>query len=277
MLDRARVLVVDDESVVCESCRRVLSEEGYEVCTSTDPRQGLEQAQKENFELVIVDLKMPGVSGLEVLRGIKEKKPRTVVMIITAYPSVETAVKSGRLGAAEYLLKPFTPDDLCSKVREAIQTGGDRTPSGARAEEPALAVTQPPGVSSPAQVLILGAWKHADAIDEIARSEHCSVEVAYDAAGVLEKVRAGQAEILILGLDVFGKEAHDLIRDVKQVKNDTTVIAALSNSSQRFAQSAPSPGVVFYLVEPFAKEEIRAVIRGAAKKLPFSGKASCPI
>jgi DNA-binding response OmpR family regulator len=71
MIDRTRVLVVDDEQVVCESCRRALLEEGYEVSTATDPRQGLERARNENFELVILDLKMPGISGLQVLQGIK--------------------------------------------------------------------------------------------------------------------------------------------------------------------------------------------------------------
>ncbi len=271
MLDRTKVLVVDDEKIVCESCRKALVQEGYEVSTATDPRHGLELAQKQDFGLVIVDLKMPGVSGLQVLSGIKETSPRTVAIIITAYPTAESAVESGRLGAVDYLLKPFTPDELCSKVREAIEfgeTGMLESDQPISAEESA---SKEKGQSPPGQILVLGARKHAQAIQEIARSEQCSIEMAYDAEGVLERVRTGEVEVLIVGSELFGKEALDLIQAVREIQEDITIIVVSSDPSVDVAQRISEYGVLFHMVEPFGTEDIKAVIRGAANRVVFSG------
>ncbi len=126
MKGNGRVLVIDDERVVCDSCRKVLSEEGFEVSTSSDGLEGLDRAKAEHFDAVVLDLKMPRASGLEVLRGIKEARPATPVVMITAYPSVGSAMESAKLGVRDYVLKPFTPDELRSKVWEAIRVGEDR-------------------------------------------------------------------------------------------------------------------------------------------------------
>lgn len=273
MLDRTKVLVVDDEKVVCESCRRALVEEGYEVSTSTDARQGLERAQNEDFELVILDLKMPGISGLQVLRGIKERKPRTVVIMITAYPTAESAVKSGRFGAVDYLLKPFTPDELSSKVREAIRVSEEDIPNdGLHAEEPISVAAERKHVSPPGQVLVLGAFEQASAIHEIAESEGCSIETAYDAEGMLERIRTGEVEVLIIGGEFLGKEALELIRLVRGIKENITVITVSSDQSNEFARQVGEQGVFFCLVEPFGAPELKAVLRGAARKVGSSGK-----
>jgi len=119
-MSKGRILVVDDEDIVRTSCSRTLSPEGYEVRLAKNGVEGLKMASEERFDLVLTDLKMPDMDGIEVLRIIKGKWPQTAVIIVTGYQTVDTAVKAIKLGAYDYIEKPFTPDALISAVAEAM-------------------------------------------------------------------------------------------------------------------------------------------------------------
>ena len=119
-MSKGKILVVDDEDIVRTSCSRTLVPEGYEVRLAKNGVEGLQMAAGERFDLVLTDLKMPDMDGIEVLRIIKEKWPETVVIIVTGYQTVDTAVKAIKLGANNYIEKPFTPDALLSAVAEAL-------------------------------------------------------------------------------------------------------------------------------------------------------------
>lgn len=119
-MSKGKILVIDDEDIVRTSCSRTLCPEGYEVSLAKNGAEGLKVAGEDKFDLVLTDLKMPDMDGLEVLRIIKEKWPETKVIIVTGYQTVDTSVKAVRLGACDYIEKPFTPDALISAVREAL-------------------------------------------------------------------------------------------------------------------------------------------------------------
>jgi len=121
-MNGARILVVDDEEVVCQSCHRVLSEEGYEVDTSQDPQAGLSMAEQHPYDVVLVDLKMPVISGMEFLRRIKAVRPDTEVVMMTGYAEISTAVEAIKLGAFDYVAKPLSPDQLAVSVGKALAT-----------------------------------------------------------------------------------------------------------------------------------------------------------
>ena len=116
-----RVLAVDDEPVVCESIRRVLSEEGYNISTSTSSREGLEMLRKEHFDLLLLDIKMPEMDGIELLRAARDVSPETEVLIITGYATIETAVETIKLGAFDYLEKPVSPPQLIVAAARALE------------------------------------------------------------------------------------------------------------------------------------------------------------
>ena len=107
---RIRVLVVDDEEVVRLGYRRVLSGDGFTVMGAGDGREALELMADKRFDVVLLDLRMPGMDGLAVLRAIKEQWPESEVVVITGYPSIESAKEAVRLGAYDYLMKPVVPD-----------------------------------------------------------------------------------------------------------------------------------------------------------------------
>ena len=117
----AKILVVDDEEIVCLSCQRILTEEGYEVRTYLSGPEGLKLLSEEPFDLAIVDLKMPGMDGMEVLQAIKRDYPQVPVIMITGYATVETAVEAMKSGAFDYLPKPFTPDEVAVVVKKALE------------------------------------------------------------------------------------------------------------------------------------------------------------
>jgi DNA-binding NtrC family response regulator len=119
-MSKGKILVVDDEDIVRTSCSRTLVPEGYEVRLAKNGAEGLMMASEERFDLVLTDLKMPDMDGIEVLRIIKEKWPETAVIIVTGYQTVDTAVKAIKLGAYDYIEKPFTPDALITAVTEAL-------------------------------------------------------------------------------------------------------------------------------------------------------------
>ncbi len=120
-MPKARILVVDDEAVIREGMRRILEKEDFAVEAKASGRLALEKLQEEDFDIVITDLKMPGMGGLELLKAIKILQPEVPVILITGYSTVETAVEAMRNGAFDYLSKPFTPAQITEKVQKALE------------------------------------------------------------------------------------------------------------------------------------------------------------
>jgi DNA-binding NtrC family response regulator len=116
-----KILVIDDEAIVRISCERTLLPEGYDVRLATNGRDGIALMEKEKFSLVLLDLKMPDMDGIEVLNKINTTWPDTKVVMVTGYSTVDTAVQALRLGAYNFIEKPFTPDTLLGAVKEVFE------------------------------------------------------------------------------------------------------------------------------------------------------------
>jgi DNA-binding NtrC family response regulator len=116
-----RILVVDDEQIVRESLGSWFREEGYSVDVAASGKEALEKLAGGEWDIFLVDIKMPGMDGLEVQRKIKEFNADSTLIIMTAYASVETAVEAMKQGAYDYIVKPFDPDDLDHLVRNAVE------------------------------------------------------------------------------------------------------------------------------------------------------------
>ncbi|SPP99945.1 Acetoacetate metabolism regulatory protein AtoC [Candidatus Sulfobium mesophilum] len=119
-MNKGRILVIDDEEIIRESCRRVLEPAGYQVDTAASGGEGLQVLKTEAIDLVLTDLKMPDIDGIEVLIKIKENWPDTEVIIMTGYGTVKNAVKAMKMGVFDYIEKPFSPDDLLALVVRAL-------------------------------------------------------------------------------------------------------------------------------------------------------------
>ncbi len=120
-MNKGRILIIDDEDIVRTSCRRMLEPEGYEIETVKSGSDGISTLSMNAFDLVFTDLKMPDMDGIEVLRRIKELRPDIEVIIMTGYGTVGTAVKAMKIGALDYIEKPFSPDELLNLTFRVLE------------------------------------------------------------------------------------------------------------------------------------------------------------
>src|SRR6476646_7166107 len=114
------IMVVDDEDIEASVIGQILSDRGFDVSVQNHPRKALEHAHKQSFDLILSDLKMPDMDGLELLQGLRRLDPEAPVIIMTAYATVTTAVEAMRQGAFDYIVKPFSKDELVIAVERAI-------------------------------------------------------------------------------------------------------------------------------------------------------------
>jgi signal transduction histidine kinase len=123
------ILFIDDEDIVLRSCRRIFAREGMEIDTAASGEEGLDRARRKTYDVVVTDLKMPGLGGIEVLKALRRERPETVVIVFTGYANVDTAREALKNGAFDYVPKPFTPEEIKDVVRNAVQARRERGPA----------------------------------------------------------------------------------------------------------------------------------------------------
>lgn len=119
MNDKASILIVDDEEVVRRSHLRSLAGTGCHTEAAQDGSEALRVMEQHPFDVVLLDLRMPGLDGMDVLKTIKQRWPNSEVVVITGYPSIESAKEAVRLGAQNYIAKPVGPEDVIKAANEA--------------------------------------------------------------------------------------------------------------------------------------------------------------
>ena len=129
------ILVMEDEPSVAQGLQVVLKDEGYDVDVAMTGTSALNTFGKKGFDLLVADLRLPDIDGMEVVRRVKDKKPDTEVIVITGYSSVDSAVEAMKLGAHDYLPKPFSDEEIKDAVHDALKQRG--TEKGL-VEEPAV-------------------------------------------------------------------------------------------------------------------------------------------
>ncbi|HOJ27510.1 MAG: sigma-54-dependent Fis family transcriptional regulator [Spirochaetes bacterium] len=118
----ARILIVDDEDIVLKSCLRVLQKLDYEIDTAYSGQTALDNLEKKKYDIVVTDLMMPGMDGMQLLEEIKKRYPDVIVIIFTGYATVDTTRQALKAGAFDYIPKPFTPDELRNVIDNAVKS-----------------------------------------------------------------------------------------------------------------------------------------------------------
>jgi DNA-binding NtrC family response regulator len=119
-MEKKKALVIDDEQIVLDSVSQILVDDNYEVDVSLSGREGLDWAIERPYDIVLTDIRMPDIGGMRVLRDIKRVKSSLPVVIITGYATTKSAVQAMKLGAADYIEKPFEPEQLLDAVARAL-------------------------------------------------------------------------------------------------------------------------------------------------------------
>ena len=121
-MEPIRILIIDDEPVICDGCRLTLSDQGFAVDSCNSGTNGLEILLAGGYDLALLDMKLPDINGMEILRHVKHETPGMYIIVMTGYSSVKNAVDAMKLGAFDYLAKPFTEDELLISVQRAVET-----------------------------------------------------------------------------------------------------------------------------------------------------------
>ena len=121
MAKKISILIVDDEESVRDSLLNWFKEDGYDVECAENAKKALVLLESNNFDIILADIKMPGMDGLEMLRRIKTMKNDSIIIVMTAFATVDTAVQALKDGAFDYVTKPFDPDDLSHLIRNAAK------------------------------------------------------------------------------------------------------------------------------------------------------------
>jgi DNA-binding NtrC family response regulator len=116
-----KIMVIDDKPAICKGCRLALSDENHVVETCMTGRQGTDLIREGDYDLILLDMKLPDIDGMEILRTIRETKPGIIVIVMTGYSTVQNAVEAMKLGAFDYLSKPFTDEELILVVQRAVE------------------------------------------------------------------------------------------------------------------------------------------------------------
>ena len=119
--EKPKILIVDDEQVVCDLLQDELSDRGYLCTTALNGDEALKNLAKQEFDVILLDIRLPGMSGMEVLREIWLNHIKTATIMITAVNDVDTAVEAMKLGALDYIVKPFELDRVDASIRNALE------------------------------------------------------------------------------------------------------------------------------------------------------------
>ena len=174
-----RILVVEDEGDMRDGLKKILSRRGYSVDTAEDGLRAVEKMKQTSFQVVIADLKMPGIDGIGVLQRAKDIDHTIAVIIITGFGTVTSAVESMRLGAFDYITKPFKPDDITLTVKRALKT------ERLRPEEKPREAPLPEVAPKPRQIIAVDIKKCYACLT-------CVVECAYARLGLPKHVPLNQ-------------------------------------------------------------------------------------
>jgi len=119
-------LIIDDEQEMCSSLEEIFQDEGFQTCSTTSPNKALEILSSKCFSLILMNLRMPEIGGIELLKAVKDEHCDVPVIMVTGYPTVETAVRKMKYGAANYYTKPLKLNSLITEVKQLIDAYGKK-------------------------------------------------------------------------------------------------------------------------------------------------------
>ncbi len=229
------VVVIDDEELFTEGCRQTLEMGGYRAAVARDGPQGLDLVKAARPSVVLVDLKMPGMDGMEVLTRLSESAPATVPIVVTGHGTVDSAVESMKIGAFDFLSKPFEPEKLLESVRRGVSLSGLRKAKEKEAPAPAAPAKAEPAPQDKNDLLLRGlgvlgeayslgvkkqellqelayleseAKYHAESLGQVKRQERAILDIRHDlleADAIMEKYGFEKGALIQILLDVQEK------------------------------------------------------------------------
>lgn len=248
-----KLMVVDDEKEVAEFVGNFFSDIGYKVFTVTDPAKVMGIIEKENPHVVLLDIVMPKISGLEILEKIKKTNKGIKVIMISLVDNPQTKEKAFGFGADEYVKKPFTTEYLEDVVMKKINE-----------------------VLSEIKILVVEDELETLNIikNNLEKIPHCQVETAEDGDKAVEKIMACEYDLVLLDIKLPGKSGYDVMKEVKKKKQLPDILVVSGYDSSHVIDVFMGEGAVDYLPKPFdvkiLQRKIKAILAKKGKRIEIS-------
>jgi YesN/AraC family two-component response regulator/NAD-dependent dihydropyrimidine dehydrogenase PreA subunit len=273
---KPHVLLMEDEASVAKGLQMVLNEEGYAVDVAATGQGALEAISNNGFDILVADLRLPDMNGMEVIKQVKQQKPETEVIVITGYSSVPSAVEAMKTGVIEYLAKPFTEEEFMTKVESALEKKRKSLSEKIldSVEDVAAEIgmepvdeTQKAEFSVKPKVLLMeDEASVAQGLQMILSEEGYGVDIAMTGQGALDAISKNGFDLLVADLRLPDMNGMDVIKQVRKEKPETEVIVITGYSDVSSAVNAMRFGVADYLSKPFAEEEFMQTVERTLKE-----------
>lgn len=270
------VLVMEDETSLAKGLQMLLERDGYRVDVASTGHGAMDALRKKGFDLLVADLRLPDMDGMEVLREVKEKRPATKMIVITGYPSVSSAVDAMRLGVADYLPKPFWDDEFKAAVEKALRGGKNlylkQAPDIPSAPvewsvepAPAVRVAAPDRQARHTVLLMEDEPSLGRGLKMVLAQEGYEVDLVDTGLNAIGSIGAKAYDLLVADLRLPDVDGLQVIRMVREASPETEVIVMTGYGSVPSAVESMKLGALDYLPKPFTDDEFKAAVEKALK------------
>ena len=274
-----KVLIMEDETSVATGLQMILEEEGYEVDLAFTGRSAMDSLRKKGVDLLVADLRLPDMDGMEVVREVKAKRPSTKVIVITGYPSVSSAVDAMKLGVSDYLPKPFWGDDFKTAVENVFKEGKTSTlkeepdrPEAKRARWDAEGEDlDSEDLDHPRILIMEDEPSLAEGLKMVLSEQGYRVSVADSGIRALGSLTGKNYDVMVADLRLPDMDGMEVLRLIKETKPETEVVVMTGYASVASAVESMKLGALDYLPKPFTEDEFKAVVEKAVKAKKEAG------
>jgi DNA-binding NtrC family response regulator len=268
-----KVLIMEDETSVAEGLQMILEDEGYEVDLAFTGRSAMDTLRKKGVDLLVADLRLPDMDGMEVVREVKAKRPATKVIVITGYPSVSSAVDAMKLGVSDYLPKPFWGDDFKTAVDNVFKEGQEGTlkQEPDRAEKKKAlwdaegADFDSEDLGHPRILIMEDEPSLAEGLKMVLSEQGYRVSVADTGIRALGSLTGKNFDLMVADLRLPDMDGMEVLRLIKETKPETEVIVITGYASVVSAVESMKLGALDYLPKPFTEDEFKTAVEKAIK------------
>ena len=267
------ILLMEDEHSLAKGLQMVLTDEGYAVDWAPTGKSALDKFNQKPFDLLMADLRLPDIDGMEVIKQVKKRWPETVVVVITGYASIASAVDAMKIGAFDYLAKPFTDDEIKSVVEGALkekQAPDDRGRSvaltGAKEKWSGSDAATRLGLDRRPHILLLeDEFSVAQGLQMVLQEAGYDVDLALTGKKALDIIETNSFDGLVADLRLPDIDGMGVIQRLKEKQPDTAVVVITGYASVSSAVDAIKLGAFDYLPKPFTEDEVKAAVAEALR------------
>ena len=259
------ILVMEDETSLAKGLRMILEKEGYRVDIASTGHGAMDALRKKEFDLLVADLRLPDMDGMEIIREVREKRPATKAIVITGYPSISSAVDAMKLGVSDYLPKPFWDEDFKAAVEKALAGGKEmylkqepditHARRAVRAERPIRESVKVEPLGRPRVLLMEDEPSLARGLKMVLSKQGYEVDLADTGVRALGSLGMKDFDLLVADLRLPDMDGMEVIRAAKETSPQTQVIVITGYASVPSAVDSMKTGVLDYLAKPFTMDE----------------------